>query len=138
MAKVGVDLNSTYPGEMVFGLRERARRLATSQSAHDAATLEAVSIDAGSTRIRDCSGSERITVTGRLRSVTLRPSDRTPAVEADMYDGTGMLTLVFLGRRRIPGITAGRGIVAHGRPIVRDGIRTMVNPRYELLPTGTE
>jgi hypothetical protein len=77
-------------------------------------------------------------VVGRLRSVTLRPDADTPAVEAELYDGSGSLTLIFLGRRRIPGITPGRSVAAHGRPIVRDGTRTMINPRYELLPLASE
>ena len=69
-----------------------------------------------------------VTVTGRLRSVTLRPVANAPAVEADLWDGTGRLTLLFLGRRRIPGITPGRHLVVHGRAIVRDGERTHGQP----------
>jgi hypothetical protein len=78
------------------------------------------------------------TVSGRLRSVTLRPVGKAPAVEAELWDGTGRMTLLFLGRRRIPGITPGRHVVVHGRAILRDGDRTMVNPRYELLPASAE
>lgn len=113
-------------------------RLVTSQEQLDAVELEDQALDSGANRIRECACGVPATVVGRLRTVTLRPGAQTPAVEAQLYDGTGEITLLFLGRRRIPGITVGRRLSAHGRPIVRDGVRTMVNPRYELLPTGAE
>jgi hypothetical protein len=59
-------------------------------------------------------------------------------VEAELWDGTGRMRLLFLGRRRIPGITPGRSVVVTGRPIIRDGEWTMVNPRYSLQPTTAE
>ena len=45
---------------------------------------------------------------GVLRSVTLRPVDGITALEAELYDGSASVTLVWLGRRRIEGIVAGR------------------------------
>jgi RecG-like helicase len=113
-------------------------RLTRSQTQVDADQLESEATAHGATHIRDCTGGATSTVTGRLRSVTLRPVAKAPAVEAELWDGTGRLTLLFLGRRRIPGITPGRHLVVHGRAIVRDGERTMVNPRYELLPMTAE
>ena len=70
--------------------------------------------------------------------MTLRPVANAPAVEAELYDGSARMTLLFLGRRRIPGITPGRRLVVTGRPIERDGERHMVNPRYTLLPASAE
>lgn len=113
-------------------------RFLSSQAELDADRLETEATAIGATLVKDCQGGCVSTVQGRLRSVTLRPVGRAPAVEAELYDGTGRLTLLFLGRRRIPGITPGRSIVVHGRAIVRDGERTMVNPRYELRPTSGE
>ena len=92
----------------------------------------------GASLIRDCVSGTGTTVAGRLRSVTLRPVANAPAVEAELYDGTGRMTLLFLGRRRIPGITPGRRLVVTGRPILRDGERHMVNPRDTLLPGSAE
>jgi hypothetical protein len=116
----------------------RLAALARTQSELDAYRLEDEATAQGATHIRDCAGGCTTTVSGRLRSVTLRPVANAPAVEAELWDGTGRLTLLFLGRRRIPGITPGRHIVVHGRPIVRDGERAMVNPRYELLPAAQD
>ena len=113
-------------------------RLRASQSELDASELTGSAIDSGAHLIDQCSCGVPATVFGRLRSVTLSPNVATPTLEAELYDGSGSLTLVFLGRRRIPGITPGRSVAAHGRPIVRGGTRTMINPRYELLPVGSE
>mgnify|MGYP002684023317 CR=1 FL=1 len=69
---------------------------------------------------------------GVLRSVTLRPVDGITALEAELYDGSASVTLVWLGRRRIEGIVAGRQLTAHGRIGIRSGCRVIYNPRYEL------
>jgi hypothetical protein len=113
-------------------------RWTRSQADVDAQRLETEATEHGATHIRDCPGGCQVTVTGRLRSVTLRPVANSPAVEADLWDGTGRVSVLWLGRRRIPGITPGRHLVVHGRVILRDGERLMVNPRYELLPATTE
>ena len=75
------------------------------------------------------------TVCGTLRSVTLRPRAGVPALVAELYDGSGSLYVVWLGRRQIAGIEPGRRlrIAGHGRPQA-DGQRALFNPRYELVP----
>lgn len=73
-----------------------------------------------------------VTLHGTLRAVTLRPRSGVPALEAEMYDGSGMALLVWLGRRRIAGIEPGRRLTVHGRLGVRDGDVVLFNPRYEL------
>lgn len=87
---------------------------------------------AGATPINQCVGGQESTVSGVLRSVTLRPRDTVPAVEADLYDGSGQVRLVWLGRRQILGITPGRSIVATGRITNTATNPTIFNPRYEL------
>ncbi|MBF0686213.1 MAG: OB-fold nucleic acid binding domain-containing protein [Cellulomonas sp.] len=75
---------------------------------------------------------ERASVSGVLRSVTLRPRDGVPAIEAELYDGSGALDLVWLGRRRIAGIEPGRRLKVDGMVCQVAGRRTVFNPRYEL------
>jgi hypothetical protein len=75
-----------------------------------------------------------VRLTGTLRTVTLRPRGGVPALEADLVDGTGVLTLIWLGRRRITAIDPGRSLRVEGRISIQDGLRVMYNPRYELLP----
>lgn len=52
---------------------------------------------------------------------------RRPAAAADR------LRVVWLGRRRIPGVKAGLELRLEGMVTVRDGLPTMFNPRYEIL-----
>ncbi len=75
-----------------------------------------------------------VTIGGTLRTVTLRPRVQVAALEAELYDGSGTVTLIWLGRRVIRGITPGRSLTATGR-VTRQTHRTvMFNPTYELLP----
>jgi hypothetical protein len=73
-----------------------------------------------------------VDVTGTLRTVTLRPRGTSLTMEADLWDGTGHLTLIWLGRREIRGIRPGRRVVVHGRVARMGSDRVMYNPSYEL------
>jgi hypothetical protein len=75
-------------------------------------------------------------VAGRLRSVVYTPRDTVPTVDAELYDGSGSVHLVWLGRRRIPGVEPGRGVIARGRVAEQDGHLVIFNPWYELKPVG--
>jgi hypothetical protein len=59
-------------------------------------------------------------------------------MEAELWDGTASVQLVWLGRRDIPGIQPGRKIVVHGRLTSVKGERTIFNPSYELQPTADQ
>ena len=84
--------------------------------------------------IADAPEREQVVVSGVLRTVTLRPRGGVPALEAELDDGTGVIALVWLGRRHIAGIDAGRAIIVSGRIGRHDGRRILYNPRYELMP----
>jgi hypothetical protein len=84
--------------------------------------------------IADAPDRERVTLRGALRTVTLRPRGGVPALEAELNDGSGVITIVWLGRRRIAGIEPGRAIEVQGRIGAHDGVRIMYNPRYVLIP----
>ena len=74
----------------------------------------------------------KATVHGTLRSVTLRPVDGITALEAELYDGSDTVTLIWLGRRTIDGVEAGRRLTARGRIGRRGEERVLYNPAYEL------
>lgn len=86
------------------------------------------------TAIVDAPLAVSVRVGGTVRSLTLRCRSQVPALEVDLYDGSDMLTLVFLGRRAIRGITPGRELIASGRVTRRGTAYVMYNPTYELLP----
>jgi len=78
----------------------------------------------------------RATVCGTLRSVTLRPRAGVPALVAELYDGTGSLAIVWLGRRQIAGVEPGRRMRVYGRVTESEGRAVLFNPRYELMPSA--
>ena len=86
------------------------------------------------TPIGDCADREVADVAGTLRTVTLRPRGASLTMEADLWDGTGSVTLIWLGRRDIPGIQPGRRLMVRGRITRIHGERTIYNPVYELPP----
>lgn len=98
----------------------------------EARELEHDAAKAGCSLIASQADRALVTIHGVLRSVTLRPVDGVTALEAELYDGSACVTLIWLGRRRIEGVTAGRQLTAHGRIGTRGATRVIYNPRYEL------
>lgn len=111
-------------------LRTSLSRLA-SHDREEARELRKESLDSGVSAIADAPDRARVRLQGRLATVTLRPRGGVPALEAELYDGSASITLIFLGRRRIAGIAPGVAIRVEGR--IGDQ-RVMFNPRYELRP----
>ncbi|TDD81614.1 DNA-binding protein [Actinomadura darangshiensis] len=114
------------------GLRRFLRRMAAGNAELEAEDLQKTAGDEGATPITDCAARKRHCVAGTLRTVTLRPRGGAPALEAELYDGTDVISLVWLGRRKIAGIDPGRRLRAEGLVSVQDGRKVMFNPRYEL------
>lgn len=72
-------------------------------------------------------------VGGEVRTVRIVPRAGAPALEVTVTDGRGSVTAVFLGRRKIAGMSPGRRLILEGVPCP-DGARHLVfNPEYELL-----
>jgi len=115
-------------------LRRAVRRIAAEDEEIDDAQLkEQVESSAGATAVSRCTARTVVTVLGTVRSMTLRPRAGTPTLEVELYDGTAVVTLVWLGRREIAGIAPGRKLRATGRITSNDTGRVIFNPRYELV-----
>src|SRR4051812_23849088 len=95
------------------GLRATISRWA-SQEREEARELRKDTRKAGLVAIKDAPDRERVVVQGTLRTVTLRPRGGVPALEAELYDGSGSISVVWLGRRRIGGITPGPALPVVG------------------------
>ena len=87
----------------------------------------------GSVRIADAPLRERAKLAGVVRRITVRPLEGNESVEALLYDGTGELTVVWMGRRSIPGLRLGTRIVVEGLPAEQRGERRVVNPSFEFV-----
>jgi hypothetical protein len=77
---------------------------------------------------------QRTAVEGRVRSVSVSPVSGSPTLAAELYDVSGGITLVFYGRRAIPGIEPGALLRAEGMVGEMEGHLAMANPTYRLLP----
>ena len=117
-------------------LKRALHRLTADEEALDSAALRSESRTLGAVNVDQCSVGLPVCVAGALRAVVLRPLAGVPTLEAELYDGSGTVTLVWLGRRRIRGIDPGRTLVARGRLTMREGKATIFNPEYELQANG--
>lgn len=115
-------------------LRRSLSRWANSSEQHDRDLREEYVDEGGATAIGEAPDREMVLLRGTLRSVMLRPRGGVPALEAELYDGTGAISLVWLGRRRISGVTPGVSMQVQGRIGRHDRARVIFNPRYELIP----
>jgi len=95
--------------------------------------MRAEHVGSGDMSIAEAPDRAMVTLRGSVRMVTVRPRGGVPALEAELFDGSGVLTIVWLGRRRIAGIDPGRSLQVRGRIGVHDGVRIIYNPRYELI-----
>lgn len=112
------------------------RRLTASAHRLDADELRSQVEEMSCTPVETVHHGDPVTVTGRIRAVVYTPTEHVPTLQAELFDGSGSMTLVWLGRRRIAGIEPGRRLVATGRVGVHDGRPAIYNPKYELQCTG--
>ena len=129
----------TVPDAPRPGLMKRLlARLTADTDELDAEDLKAAIPAQGATPIAQCQDREAVCILGTLRTVTFRPRAGVPALQAELWDGTGAVTVVWLGRRTIPGIHPGRAIKVRGRITALRGQRVIYNPIYELRPGLTD
>ena len=97
--------------------------------------------------IRELPQRGRVLCRGFIEAVTYAPASQVAAFTAIVVDhesgpararpkgngAAGRLRVIWLGRRRIPGIAAGTELRLEGMVTVRTGLPTMFNPRYEIL-----
>ncbi len=114
-------------------LRRVVRRLASNDEALEADDLRKRSASKGATALNDCQDRRQVTVVGTVRSLTLQPRAGAPALEVELYDGSGTVTLVWLGRRELAGLTPGRQLRVSGRITTSGDRRVIFNPRYEFV-----
>lgn len=94
------------------------------------------------TPIRELPSRGRVACQGFIESVTYQPAGESASFSAMVTDTVeewvrspvhNRLRVVWLGRRRVPGIEAGAQLRLEGMVTIRDGLHTMFNPRYEIL-----
>jgi RecG-like helicase len=83
-------------------------------------------------RIRDAGSRSKVKLAGVVRRITVRPLEGHESLEALLYDGTGELTLVWMGRRSIRGLNLGTRLVVEGVVGQQRNETRMVNPEFEF------
>jgi hypothetical protein len=87
------------------------------------------------TPIGDVRWRQRTRVRGKVRSLRVQPWDGGVAtLECTLVDETGGLVVIFMGRRRIGGVTLGAPMEVEGMVIENRGRLAVMNPAYTLLP----
>lgn len=71
-------------------------------------------------------------VAGVVEGLRLRPREGAPAIEAVLTDGTGKVTVVWLGRRSIPGLRLGSRLIVQGMVGGDHEHMHVINPTYEF------
>jgi hypothetical protein len=85
------------------------------------------------THLADVELRRPIRVGGEVSRVVIAPRSGVPTLEMVVTDGTGTVTAVFTGRRRIPGLEHGRAVILEGVAL-REGDHTIIfNPAYTLV-----
>lgn len=116
------------------GVLHRAlRRLASTNAELEAKDLQRTVVQEGAQPIRDCEDRQVVNLCGVISTVTVNPRGGNLALEVELRDGSGIVNLVWLGRRDIQGIDPGRSIKVEGRISCHEGKRLIYNPKYELI-----
>ncbi|MDO5710375.1 MAG: OB-fold nucleic acid binding domain-containing protein [Micrococcales bacterium] len=117
-------------------LRRLRDQLTHSAQELDAEQLQTRCDDLGTTQISQVQDRAMVEVSGTVRNLTVPSRGQVPALAAELFDGSGALSVVWLGRREIHGIECGVYLRAYGRVSMRRGMPTIFNPSYEILPRG--
>ncbi len=117
----------------VMALRKFMSKIAKPVEQVDREKLAAFCGGIGAVPIATIEPRDYVRTAGEVGVVRIVPRAGAPALEVMVQDGTHLLTAVFLGRRRIKGLTNGRKVAVEGM-VLRDGNRLlMLNPIYELF-----
>jgi hypothetical protein len=128
----GIYLGETMGGTDAGTFRRMLRKLTSDVETLDADEMSQDAQRSGAQRADECACGQEVTMQGRLRSVEFCPQEADATLEAELFDGTEGVTLIWLGRRRIPGIEPGRTMRVRGRLAIRDGRKVLYNPYYEI------
>jgi hypothetical protein len=128
----GPEADAAVDAEIADALAQAARPVPVEPDGHQERTPRR---DSGAiTRIVDVRWRDHVTVAGEVRSLRVVSQHDSPTLELVVDDGSGALSVVFLGRRSIAGIEVGTRLVATATLSVFKGRLAMLNPMYELRP----
>ncbi len=88
----------------------------------------------GTVRIAEVPSRVHVKIAGVVKRITVHPEHGLEALEALISDGTGEISIMWMGRRSIPGLTLGTRVMVEGVVAEQRQGRRMVNPSFEFRP----
>ncbi|MGV9183053.1 hypothetical protein [Arcanobacterium canis] len=76
----------------------------------------------------------RINVRGSVISVTYPGTSYAPNITVSLQVGDVVLRLVFMSRRQLHAIDIGQSLNVRGNLVTVEGVPTLFNPSYSILP----
>jgi len=86
----------------------------------------------GSAPIAEAPTRVPVKLAGVVKRITVHPEHGLEALEAVLSDGTGEISVLWMGRRSIAGLTLGTRVVVEGVVGEQRQGRRMVNPSFEF------
>lgn len=118
----------------IFSRNKDAGARLAAQTAAAFEELGRLALD-GVVPIGDVEWRANVKVAGRVKALRVQPwSEKIQSLELTLVDGTGGITVVFLGRRQIGGVKLGARMVVEGTVAETRNQLAMLNPAYQLLP----
>ncbi len=116
-----------------MALKKGLKRLTTTVEELDRQNLCSFVDALGVTPTTEIVPRRPVRIGGEVRSVRIVPRAGAPALEVTISDGRGSATAVFLGRRKIAGLTPGRKVTVEGVAGRHANRFLIFNPRYTLI-----
>jgi hypothetical protein len=109
------------------------RRMAESDEQRYAEEIQAWAAKVpGAVPIAEAPVRSRAKLAGVVRRITVRPLEGSESLEAVLFDGTGEVTVVWMGRRSIQGLNLGTRLIVDGMLAEQRSGRRVVNPTFEF------
>lgn len=81
--------------------------------------------------VAEAAPRQRAVLSGSVRAVRDR-GNPAPCCDAVLDDGTGTITLRWVGRRSVPGVGPGRAVRVEGTVLDQHGLLVLLNPLYRF------
>lgn len=81
--------------------------------------------------VAEAAPRRRAVLSGSVRAVRDRRNPG-PCCDVVLDDGTGTITLRWVGRRSVPGVGPGRAVTVEGTVLDQHGLLVLLNPLYRF------
>ena len=117
-----------------MGIRDIAKRLRVDNREIDAERLVDHFEKFNLAKIGTIAARTKVRIGGEIKRMRIKPRSGIQAIEVVINDGTGDATVIFSGRRYIPGIQHGQCVIVEGVAFSDRGSNVFLNPAYTILP----